>query len=726
MKVPDDYAERVYAGVLGKIIGVYLGRPFEGWDHRRIERELGEVSYYVNDRRDLPLKNHTLVVTDDDISGTFTFPRALPDHGNSLGLSPAQIGQTWLNYIVERRTILWWGGMGNSTEHTAYLRLKNGTKAPESGSIALNGKVVAEQIGSQIFIDGWAMVAPGDPELAADLARRAASVSHDGEAVYGAQVLAAMEAGAFVENDLDRLLDTAVSFIPGDSVIFGMIDDIRGWHAGEGDWRKTRGFIEADYGYDRFGGNCHMVPNHALIIHALLHGEDDFQRSLMIVNTCGWDTDCNSGNVGCLLGIKNGLPAVDAGPDWRGPVADRMYLPTADGGRAITDAATEAYHLVNVGRALSGKETVAPKGGARFHFELPGSVQGFQPDEDPSFGATLENVVGHSETGTRSLAIRYGHLAPGCPARVSTPTFIPPEAIEMPDYRLLASPTLHPGQDVRARVAADDDNGAAVTCRLFVSVYGADDALRVLHGPEAVLERGSAHVFEWRVGDAGGQPIARVGVELAADDAAGGSVYLDYLAWDGVPDVTLTRPAEGGTMWRRAWVNGVDRFDEHSPEPYRLIQNSGTGLLVQGSRGWTDYEVEAPVRPHMVESAGIGARVQGMRRYYALLLCRGGKARLLKALDGDAVLAEADFAWCFDVAYDLRLRVQGNRLRASIDGAEIFDVEDGDRPLEGGAVALVCEEGRTGSEVVRVRPLRDGLARTVAGHGGEEQGCAGR
>ena len=27
----------------------------------------------------------------------------------------------------------------------------------------------------------------------------------------------------------------------------------------------------------------------------------------MIVNTCGWDTDCNSGNVGCLLGIKNGL-----------------------------------------------------------------------------------------------------------------------------------------------------------------------------------------------------------------------------------------------------------------------------------------------------------------------------------------------------------------------------------------------------------------------------------
>ena len=35
--LPDDYAERVYAGVLGKVIGVYLGRPFEGWTYERIQ-----------------------------------------------------------------------------------------------------------------------------------------------------------------------------------------------------------------------------------------------------------------------------------------------------------------------------------------------------------------------------------------------------------------------------------------------------------------------------------------------------------------------------------------------------------------------------------------------------------------------------------------------------------------------------------------------------------------
>ena len=110
MLAPTDYLERVYAGVLGKIIGVYLGRPFEGWTYQRITAELGEIWDYVHERFNVPL-----IVADDDISGTFTFLRALPDHGGTADLTAEQIGKTWLNYIVENRSILWWGGMGNST-----------------------------------------------------------------------------------------------------------------------------------------------------------------------------------------------------------------------------------------------------------------------------------------------------------------------------------------------------------------------------------------------------------------------------------------------------------------------------------------------------------------------------------------------------------------------------------------------------------------------------------
>ena len=49
MKLDKQYEEQVYAGVLGKIIGVYLGRPFEGWTYERIMEELGPINYYVND-----------------------------------------------------------------------------------------------------------------------------------------------------------------------------------------------------------------------------------------------------------------------------------------------------------------------------------------------------------------------------------------------------------------------------------------------------------------------------------------------------------------------------------------------------------------------------------------------------------------------------------------------------------------------------------------------------
>ena len=694
MALPHDYAERVYAGVLGKIVGVYLGRPVEGWSHERIVARFGELDRYVPDTRGAPL-----VLTDDDISGTFTFLRALPDHGNDPNLTPRQIGETWLNYLIEERTILWWGGVGNSTEHTAYIRLKQGIPAPESGSRALNGTTISEQIGSQIFIDGWGMVCPGDPERAADFARRAASVSHDGEAICGAQVVAAMEAQAFVEPSIDRLLDTAVGLIPADSTIRRVIDDVRSWHAVEPDWRATHRKIVATYGYDTYGGACHMVPNHALIVHALLHGEDDFRRSLTIVNTCGWDTDCNSGNVGCLLGIKNGPRALDESPyDWRGPVADRLYLATADGGRAISDAVREAMEIVTIGRALAGEQPLAPKGGARFHFSLPGSVQGFQTADA---GAAVVNV---ERGGGRMLELSFAATAAGDAARMATPTFIPEEAIAMPGYTLLASPTLYPGQEVAARVIAGEGTAAPATCRLLLRVYGTGDALETVYGPEIELAAGDHGDVVWRVPDTGGQPIAEVGVQVEAGGPGPVAVALDRLGWSGAPTAMLGRPMNGGTLWRRAWVDGVDLWEARWPQAYRIVQNEGCALISQGTADWVDYRAEATVSIPLASEAGIAVRVSGQRRWYGLLLGADGAARLVGAADGRRVLAEAPFRLEFDRPYPLALEVVGNRLRGSIDGQDVLEAAD-EAPLAGGGVGLVVADGCLIAEAVGVRPV---------------------
>lgn len=199
--VMTDYSELTYAGVLGKMIGVYLGRPVEGWAYEKIRAEFDEINYYVHQECGVPL-----VVADDDLSGTFGFFKALKDY-DYKDLTAEKFGDTWLNYIIEDKTVLWWGGLGRSTEHTAFLRLKSGIKAPLSGSIEMNGTSLAEQIGAQIFIDAIAMACPNDPDKAVELIKASASVSHDGMAVEAACFLGAMEAMAFEEKDINQLLD---------------------------------------------------------------------------------------------------------------------------------------------------------------------------------------------------------------------------------------------------------------------------------------------------------------------------------------------------------------------------------------------------------------------------------------------------------------------------------------------------------------------------------------
>jgi ADP-ribosylglycohydrolase len=679
-----DYVERVYAGVLGKIIGVYLGRPFEGWSHREILTKLGEIDHYVHEQLGVPL-----VVTDDDIAGTFTFPRALEDNRYDPDLTPAQIGEGWLNYLIEERTVLWWGGLGVSTEHTAYLRLKNGIVAPASGSRELNGKTISEQIGAQIFIDAWAMLTPGDPELAVDWAKRAATVSHDGEALYGAQIIAAIEARAFVESDIDRLIDTALRFIPGDSTITRLIGDVREWHAENEDWYATRALIEKHYGYDSYPGMCHMVPNHALIILALLYGGGDLRKSLMIANTAGWDTDCNSGNVGAILGIRNGLAAFDAAPDYRWPVADRLYLSTAEGGRGISDAVAETYRIVNAARALQGHDAISPKSGAKFHFSLPGSVQGFEADDPES--TTVENRIAQ-------LHITLGSDA----GTVTTPTFSDDSMKRMRGYKLFASPTLHPGQTVIADLVSDAANAGSLTVELVIRSYDQDDKSVETAGEPVTLEAGTNTRLSWTIPDLDGGTIARVGINVRG--TAGDSVLLDSLTWSGAPNVTLRRLYGAGDSWKRAWINGVDIWEGRFKGDFHLTQNRGIGLISQGTEAWRDYTAAATIRIPLAKSAGIAVRIGGMQRYYAFVLAADAKAQIVKATGARTVLVEAPFSWEFDREYALELSVTGTTLRASIDGEVVAELDDAEGPLRGGSVGFVIEEGNMVSGPVRVVP----------------------
>ena len=197
---PADYAEAENLCRRARQADRRLSRPSRrGLDLRGHPEQLGEVEYYVNDGVELPL-----VVTDDDISGTFAFyPRA---RGLRHRPRPQRRGDRRDLAQLHRRgqddPVV---GRHRPVHRAHRLPAPASAASPRRRAVrsSSTARTIAEQIGAQIFIDAWAMVNPGDPERAAAVVREAASVSHDGIAVEAAAFLGAMRALAFDVADLD-------------------------------------------------------------------------------------------------------------------------------------------------------------------------------------------------------------------------------------------------------------------------------------------------------------------------------------------------------------------------------------------------------------------------------------------------------------------------------------------------------------------------------------------
>jgi len=719
MNLDKVFENKVYAGVLGKIIGVYLGRPFEGWSYDRIMEELGPINYYVNDKLDFPIH-----VTDDDLSGTFRFINALKHFNYDKNISAKQIGQTWLNYCLENQTILAWAGKGILTEESAYLNLKQGIHAPESGSIERNGKVIAEQIGAQIFIDGWGMVSPGDPEQAVELAKRAGSVSHDGESVYGAQVVAAMESMAFIENDIKKIIEESKKFIPTDSTIYKLISDIQDWSSGNLDWEQARSKIEDKYGYSKFPGNCHIVPNHALIILALLFGDDDFQKSLMIVNTAGWDTDCNSGNVGCILGIKNGLEGIQKGPDYITPVNDIIYLPSAYGSETMTDALLESQNIINITRKMNGLEGKVIKNNARYNFEMETSTQGWMVDKanDNNLNTNLSNVEFKSNNGTRALQVSFTDLSFGLSSEIFVDSFFPEWFTKLEGYQVqryfhydyVACPLVYTGQKIKTEIVSKSEKDLRIN--LFIKYWGEGDKLIKISSEDHNIKANENNVIEWNVPDTFSNPIGQMGISINSDDNVTGKLLINYLNISGSPKMTFRRPDHidefkrgifykeevYGQLWKRAWVNDVDKWQYRHNESFKVVRGIGRGHIMTGSETWKDYSISAKISIPLASAGGLILRSQGLKRYYSLELTKENKLKINKMEYDLKTLKEIDFDLEFFKDYDLKFKVDGNKLQGFVDNKLLIEVEDKSNPYEEGMIGFFTENGAIQSDSISI------------------------
>ncbi|NRA38087.1 MAG: ADP-ribosylglycohydrolase family protein [Planctomycetes bacterium] len=669
-----NYDEQVYAAVLGKIIGVYMGRPFEGWDKAKIEEKWGQIDRYVNED-----VGHDLVVADDDITGTFTFVRALEDCGKYENATAQDFADTWMNYLIENKTILWWGGMGHSTEHTAYLRLKNGITAPESGSCALNGKTVSEQIGAQIFIDAIGMCFPGEPERAAAVAEHAARVSHDGEAVYAAQIVAAMVAMAFVEKDLFKIMDHCVTLIPADSLMAQIHKDVRAWAVEDKDWQRTFERIDQRYGYHAYGGNCHVVPNHAIMVMAWAYAPDNFHLSQIIINTAGWDTDCNAANVGSVMGVICGLDGINQDYDYQTPFADRVLMPTAEGSRGTSDALRESEAIAAMGRKCMHWPAAEEK--PWFHFSQPGALHGFRAESE------------HLQLNNTQCSLHIVHSAAE-ESLLSTPVLTRKETPGTGTYGVIGSPRLYAAYTLTAKVT-DIDQDCSVKMFVRIGTHAEDAEQSILYSD--VYNQASDN-FTFTIPNIGEQVIIDFGFAISGK----GSLNISAVDYSAVPRVQF---ADNGVLpkeWRATDIPGyvldVDSmrgpFSDDDEKQLRFIKSEGRGSVVTGTDDWCDYQVSARLNNHLGDYVGLLARYQGQRRCIELRQQRA-KLQLIEHDHAETVLAECDSpAWDVDVFHELKIVCHGEQITGFLDGKEVLQ---GSTQLTHGGAGFCFANGLIGA-----------------------------
>ena len=665
---PQELRARIYAGLLGKAVGVRLGAPVEPhiWDYHRIRAVYGEVDGYLRDYRNF--------AADDDTNGPLVFARALWDEGD--GLTHDAAGRNWLDYIGDGHGMLWWGGYDISTEETAFRHLQNGIMPPASGSIALRGQVAAEQIGGQIFSDCWGWVCPGDPAEAARLARIMASVAHDGEALQGAAYVAAATAAAFVAPDIATVHRMARAEVGEGSHYARVIDAVAAFHAANPtDWRGCFVLLERDFGYDKWPGVCHVIPNAGVVVLALLYGAGDMPRTAAIATMCGWDTDCNAGNAAAIAGVLQGVQPHWA--RWRRPINDTLTLSAVTGALNICDIPSAARDFAVL--ALRRKGAAVPEGWAEaaearavaFDFALPGSSHGLRAEGSHRLRAMPGLTPG-------ALDIQIDRWTAGDNGRVFWKPFYRRDEFDDDRYRPMLSPVAASGQRVQIAFAASPPAEGVHAVHYAPYVRLASSGRIIPLAAPALLPLDRVEIgFTLPETD---EAIDEIGLLLDQRDAA------RVLIWLRVYGFAVSGPGHTGidpALERAEW-GGVSRFSFNRGR-WTVAGGVITGTSATDADLWTghsfarDQIVTATITRTEGASHLITARVRGNCRYYAAGI-EGGQAVLRAENFGTTTLATAPLPNVPE-RVTLSLSSIGNRLVFSIDGHEVLAATDATHPM---------------------------------------------
>lgn len=664
----DGYLEKVYAGFLGMNIGIRLGAPLEQsfWNYERIREYYGTIHDYVRKYRHF--------AADDDVNGPVFFFRALEDSGKTE-LEVQAAAEAWLNYPREGTGFFWWGGYGISTEHTAFVNLKSGIPAPQSGSVDQNGKTMAEQIGGQIFIDTWGLTAPGQADKAAQRARIASSVSHDGEGLSGAAFISACIAQAFVMKDPIEIIHSALNCVPQNGEYAKVVRAVVNFYEDHpDDWRLCREYIENEWGYDRYPGSCHIIPNAALCVLSLCYGKGNFAKTIEIAVMCSWDTDCNAGNVGTILGVMTGIAGIPE--KYRQPVNDEIVLSSISGYLNILDIPTYANYLASWGYRLQNQ--VVPEeicrriypGKILFDFSFPGSTHGFI-----LHGANT--VMMRHAPDSQSLELVLNQFRSSDEARIFYKPFWRQTDFDDDRYDPVFSPTVYPGQNVSFVLSYAAGCGNELSVTPYVKDSGTQEETLF----ESVTFAQNAETkIDFRIPQLSSAICGEVGLILNTSSEREpwqcGRLRIHHFSVDGSGVFTLSpdfSAIDFGNMIPFSQNHGVwgiihNRYHVTAKEPAEAVT---------GNYYMRDTVVSGTIQIHSGQGALISLHVQGAQRgYYAGSYGEDTFAILEKKHGRFELLCSARFDFHKERDYAIVFQIKGSVLQASIDNTFTLSIEN--------------------------------------------------
>ena len=434
----EEYRDKVLGCWTGKNIGGTLGAPMEG------KRDIFDVTFYTQDLKGHPAPN-------DDLDLQLVWLRAIEDNG-LYRVDERILGEYWLRFITGP-----WNEYG-----IGKFNMINGLFPPLSG-LCNNGQWKNSN-GAWIRSEIWACLFPGEPDEVAPFAWCDACVDHAGDGIYAEIFTAALEAAAFVESDIGKLIEIALARIPADCRVARSVRIAVDEFAAGHDWKTARSRIvedSADLGWFQAPANV------AFTVVGLLWGRGDFGRSICTAVNCGDDTDCTGATCGAVLGIllgRSGIPK-----EWIEPI-----------GEGIKTVAVNPFQL-DVPETLGDLTDRVICCKLEADFENP-TLMRLTDGETAVDGELQKRLADGGETAKRVLARSSGELS-----------FPLPYGKFKVEYE--KSPVMQPGESQKLRLTF---YGCPFDCRAFTAEWQLPEGWTMSPGPQQVLmtRNGAGHSIE--------------------------------------------------------------------------------------------------------------------------------------------------------------------------------------------------------------------------------------